>query len=1472
VSAFLPHVLTLSTQALLGILPDPVRKAIPGLRGVRPAPGGLRIDLRKIGSPGTEEEARLLEERLREVEGVERAEVNGTLGCVFVGFDPSRFRAPEPAGAEQPPEALTLEMLDIDKLLSIVEEFDIERDQAHVSSAAGLVEQHARAIVRLGAGVAGAGFALAGRLVQVPVLPQAVPTLLNLVDSTPRFRAAVEGRIGRPATDALFTTSNIVAQTLALRPVALVIDSLLAVGRYVEAHAGSQALAQRERELSAREGAYRHIRSERGARPAPLPYGPVQRFADTMGTTALGAYGVTALACRSHNLALATLISASPKAARLGREAFASATGRALAQRGALVLRRGALRDMDRIDTVVLDAEAFTLPSWTIDRVVPIDESTDRDELHARLYSLIDLTDPAAVREQDGWRAEPVADLAAHIPAEAAEWEERGLRGVRVTAGGAPVALVGLAREIDPQAAAVAAAATNGCTVVLAGGDPGLARRLAVEEVVPGGPRLAESVTELQADGHGVALVSRHARQALVQADLGIGVLSRSGDVPWDADVAAEFDGVHLMLVCLSRARSTSERTVRLSTVGAAVGAALVFAGRPASSVRRALLVGDFTALITLAVGEWAGLQAGRTTPPARPDLTPWHAMTTRDVLSRLASSRGGISEEEAARRRAETKPVEVQGPASLVRASLEELANPLTPVLAGGAGISALVGSVLDAVLIAGVMLFNALVGGVQRFDADRALNRLSEATAVQVRLRRPDGTREVNGDDLVPGDVIELRAGDAVPADARLLKAVGLEVDESSLTGESQLVTKSPAPTAAAAVADRTSMVYQNTTVAAGNGLAVVVATGQATEAGRTAVLAGEPRPPTGVELRLRELGRRILPIALGSGAVLMVTDLLRGRPLSAALAPAVSLAVAAVPEGLPFVATVAELAAARRLSTRNTLVRNPSTIEALGRVDVLCFDKTGTLTEGRITLRNVSDGRVERPIEDLTPELRQIVVAGLRAGPRYGTGRAIAHPTDRAVIDGARRLGLAPDDGADSWERVDELPFEPGRGYHAVLGRGEPGQQLIVKGAPEVVLLRCTTMRRDGQIVPLDQATLRELEKEVDRLAYQGSRVLAVAERPASGRRDLDESRIEGLCFLGFLGLADSVRPTAAESVRRLTGAGVRVVMITGDHPSTAEAIAVKLGVLNGMRVMTGPELDSLDDDVLTKVLPDVAVFARATPAHKVRIVDCLRRAGSVVAVTGDGANDAPAIRMAEVGIALGSRATPAARAAADVVVTDDRIETIVDAIVEGRGMWGSVRAALSILLGGNLGEIAFTVGSSLLGGRSALNARQLLLVNLLTDMVPAMAVAVRPPAATSPERLLAEGPEASLGTSLTRDIYLRAATTAGAATVAWVLARMTGRRGRADTVGLVALVSAQLIQTLTAGSRDRVVVVASVASLAVLVMIVSVPGLSRFFGCRPIGPAGWAIGLGSAGASALVGAWLEPLTREKSSAVH
>ena len=639
-------------------------------------------------------------------------------------------------------------------------------------------------------------------------------------------------------------------------------------------------------------------------------------------------------------------------------------------------------------------------------------------------------------------------------------------------------------------------------------------------------------------------------------------------------------------------------------------------------------------------------------------------------------------------------------------------------------------------------------------------------------------------------------------VPADCRLLEARALQADESSLTGESFPVDKTTVPVPARAIADRRSMLYEGTAVAAGRATAVVVATGSATETGRSMAAASGAAPVTGVEARLAQITRTTLPLALGSAGAVVAAGLLRGRPAADSIGAAVGLAVASVPEGLPFLVSAAQLASARRLAARGALVRNPRTIEALGRVDVLCFDKTGTLTQGRMAVAAVSDGTVSdrtgrRPGGALGSPRRQVLAAALRATPQPRAGRRAEHMTDAAVVTAAAAGQVTRADGHPGWRRGAALPFEPSRSYHATLGSSRNGTLLSVKGAPEVILPRCASWRGRS----LHPAARKRLSAQLDRLTSEGYRVLAVAENPVTAHLQLADDEVTNLAFAGFVAFGDPVRTTAGASVRELREAGVHVVMITGDHPATAAAIAAELDVLNGGTVVTGTELDRLDDDALCAALADASVIARSTPAHKVRVVQAFQRLGRTVAMTGDGANDAAAIALADVGIALGQRGTPAARAAADLVVSDDRLETIIAAVVEGRAMWASVRQAIGILVGGNIGEVGYTLIGSLLTGRSPLSARQLLLVNLLTDLAPALAVALRPPDPESASTLLAEGPEASLGSALTEEVAVRAVATAAGATAAWLGARATGagpgphrraggagrHRARADAAG-------------------------------------------------------------------------------------
>ncbi len=468
-----------------------------------------------------------------------------------------------------------------------------------------------------------------------------------------------------------------------------------------------------------------------------------------------------------------------------------------------------------------------------------------------------------------------------------------------------------------------------------------------------------------------------------------------------------------------------------------------------------------------------------------------------------------------------------------------------------------------------------------------------------------------------------------------------------------------------------------------------------------------------------------------------------------------------------------------------------------------------------------------------------------------------------TDEAIVRGAASLGIEEGFGLDSWKRGDELPFESSRGYHVTLGESQRVQTLTVKGAPEDLAGRCQfRLGSGGRRVPMTRSGRTAVLGRVDRLARGGLRVLAVAERSAEiddlgVTGCLSDADLSGLTLLGLVALADPVRATAAGAVAGVRAAGVDVVMVTGDHPSTAEGIAAELGILGGRQVVTGAELDRLSDDQLDAKLPRISVFARVSPSDKVRIVAAYQRAGLPVAMTGDGANDAAAIRLADVGLALGERCTPAARDAADIVIADGRIETIVDAIIEGRALWAAVRDAIAILLGGNLGEVIFTAGTTVLTGRSPLNARQLLLVNLLTDIAPALTIAVRRPTNRTPEQLAAEGPELSLGAPLRRKIALRAVSTASGAAAAWSIASVTGRPRRASTTALVALVGTQLGQTIASSWTDPLTVSVAFGSAALLCATVQTPVVSNLFGCVPLGPVAWATAVGSASAATAVG---------------
>ena len=1439
-----------------------------------------RVHVRLRGSyvPAAHRQRAAIERTLEAHPGVTWARVNHALGRVIVEL------------ADPPAE--------VGEIVALLEVLDAPKEPADEGGDGGRAEAADDDYVEktegrpplglmLAADASGLAVTAAEWLFRRTPVPAEVAGVISFVDSIPRVRALAERAIPGHSAGTWFPMVSALVQTLAPGGTGLVLDAVQRLGQLREARATTAAWARAEHALT---GTPERAAAEPTAveRPCPLPPGPVERYADQAlgGSLAGGLAG--GVVTGSIRRGVQTAMAATPKAAAVGREVYAAELGARLARQDVIVSDRRALRRLDRIDTVLLDADALQSGRYTIGDVLVtggadrradrrtdlgtgdgVEHAADHEEVATRLYALFDPERPRRVTDVDGWTLGPIEEV--RVPGRTAKREANRLAGdatdhvLVLTFEQRLRAVVSVVRQQAPEVNALVTAVRRAALRLAVAGD-GLDLPGSPDDAVPGGAQLVASVRQLQSDGAAVLLVSGRGA-ALAAADCGVGVARRAGGPPpWGAHLLVADDNLAAaarVIDAARAARQVSDRGVTLARAGSGVAGLFALTGPRRRSGGQVLSAVNVATALSMGNAGWQARAATRR--PMAPPLptTPWHTMPAWAVLDELDTRPAGLTEQEArARRRHRAE----AGPArrGLLKTTADELANPLTPVLAAGAVGSAAVGSLADAALVAGVMGLSALVGGIQRLATDKTIARLSPRSTTSARVLRAGEEREVDGDRLVPGDIVRFAAGDVVPADCRILAANGLEADESSLTGESLPVTKSSRPAFARHVAERSSMLYEGSTIAAGEATAVVVAVGDATEAGRAlAVTVGDEvgagvGPPGGVEARLAKITDATLPLAVGSALGVAGSGVVYGNELRQALSEGVSLAVASVPEGLPLLVSAAQLAATRRLSTHGVYVRNPRTIEALGRVDVLCFDKTGTLTEGEIRLAQVSDERHEADLDHLDDLLRGVILTAVRATPHAAHGNH-AHVTDAAVDEGAAAAGVRRRADADGWEQLAGLRFEPSRAYHATLGRAGDDRLVSVKGAPEVVLPRCVRTR-DG--AELDERRRLDIEERIERLAGSGHRVLAVAERTMTGAAGADHQLTDGeltdddvaeLTFVGLLGLADELRETAVPAIAGLRDAGIQIVMLTGDHPSTAGAIASNVSAGGHQRVITGDEIDALDDDRLAAELAEVDVVARCTPTHKVRVVQAFQNLGRTVAMTGDGANDAAGIRLADVGIALGGRGTAAAKAAADMIVADDKLETIISALVEGRAMWASVRQALAILVGGNLGEIGFTLVGSLTGGSSPLSARQLLLVNMLTDLAPALAIAVRAPRPETALSLLGEGPESSLGGALTRGIAHRAVVTALGAGTGWAIGRFTGPAVRARTIGLVALVGTQLAQTLAAGGRDRAVLLSAVGSAVVLAVIVQTPVLSTFFGCVPLDPLGWAIALGAIAAA-------------------
>ena len=1319
--------------------------------------------------------------------------------------------------------------------------------------------------------VAAAGARLGGLLRP----PASLAAVVALAEHQPWLRARIEGALGPDRTTQVLGLANAVVNGLVRNVPALLLDTSARTLALRAEQARQRAFTRRSADLRRADRPSAAPPAGTDPRPVPLPPGAVQRLADRTARGSLVAAVGLFTATVAPDLAGRAVLVGVPRAAYAARDGFANGLCIGLADRGVVVRDPDALRRLDRVTAVVVQSGVLHE-----DRPLVVDARADAGGwTTARIWR-------AAQRLLDGERKGTASGSGVRVvlrPSPDADPPGGGgvLAARRVLAeDGRAVGEVLVGRELSSHADAVLSAVRDaGLRLVLTEDvtAPELSGR--ADEILRDGHGdpawLRRAVRDLQAGGAVVAVVGSD-QEALDAADVGIGVCAATGAVPWAADLICGpgLLEVPRLIGAVPVARDSAAVGVRAALGATFLGALLLVTGRPGSGGRGQLPV-------TLAAGGalLSGLRAGRgisRRPDPTPVLhTPWYALEPEEVLSRLPDP-GPVDAEEDDLDHAAPAPVGTRALAlagALVSNVRAELADPLTPVLATGAAASAVIGSPTDALLVGGVLLGSAVISGTQRMRAERALRELLRDQRLPARVVSGAGDRGSGGSGalrgvpatgLRPGHLIDLEAGDVVPADARLLTVRELEVDEATLTGESTPVGKDTFSTPGADLPDRTGMVYEGTTVVAGSGRAVVVATGAATEAGRALALAGRAAAPAGLQARLEELTRRGLPATLLGGAAVAVLALVRGSPLRTAVSGGVSAAVAAVPEGLPLMATVAQLGAARRLSRRGVLVRSSRTVEALGRVDTICFDKTGTLSEGR--LRLVQTAGLDGPWDPDVPEARRLLRDAAHAGPAPdGRGRT-AHATDAAVFDAAR--GLLGPELDEGWEELVEIPFHSDRGFSAVLGRTPERVRLVVKGAPEVLLPRCSHVRDEEGKRRLDRSDHEQASAAVRLLAAQGLRVLAVARRSvpdtADGGLDADDvAGLGGLTLLGFLGLADAPRPQAAATVAALHAAGIATVMITGDHPVTAAAIARRLGFAVDEPV-TGPELAGLEEPARIARIGQASVFARVSPEQKLQIIEGLRRTGHVVGMAGDGANDAAAIRMADVGIGMAAHGSTSARNAADLVLTAPDISLVLDALVEGRAMWRRVRDAVALLLGGNVGEVAFTLMGTALAGRAPISTRQFLLVNMFTDLLPSMALVLAPtPADPQARRALLATGQVSMGRALLRDIGARGAVTALAALAAWLIGRLGLSRRRASTIALGALVGAELGQTLLLAHRDPLVLGTALGSGAVLAAVIQTPGVSQFFGCTPLDPVAWAVVLTCSAAATVASAALPRL---------
>ena len=891
-----------------------------------------------------------------------------------------------------------------------------------------------------------------------------------------------------------------------------------------------------------------------------------------------------------------------------------------------------------------------------------------------------------------------------------------------------------------------------------------------------------------------------------------------------------------------------------------------------------------------------------------------WFALKANQVISILNSNREeGLSSPEAQKRFETYGANELQEapPTSIWVKIYEQFANFVVILLLVAAVISAVMTDWIEAAAIMTIVVLNAVLGVVQESRAEEALAALKKMSAPDANVLREGHRQAIPAREVVPGDIVFLEAGNYVPADVRLLETANLRIEEAALTGESVAVTKDPDLVLEedTPLGDRKTMAYTGTVVSYGRGVGVVVSTGMETEIGQIATMLQEvEEAETPLQKRLDSFGRTLGWVTLVICGVVFVEGWITGTPPLEMFMIAVSLAIAAVPEGLPAVVTITLALGMQEMIARNALIRKLSSVETLGSATVICSDKTGTLTQNEMTVTNIAvdgeflditgsgydvegeflcDGESVNLAEDYPGILTALWISALNNDAVLETDyddqgrrtiRMVGDPTEGALLVAAAKGGALPAPLAQAYPRIEEIPFDSERKrmvtIHAIVHpdagdvspfydqKQEAWYVVAQKGAPDVVLERCTHYQsRDDTAVPLDDEQRRRILAANDRMTSQALRVLGVAYRVIKeldyhSNGDLNENIEQELIFVGLLGMIDPARPEVLPALENAKNAGIRTAMITGDYPNTARAIAQEIGLLSeGHQVLTGKELDRISDEDLQESVKITDVFARVSPEHKVRIVDAFRSNNEVVAMTGDGVNDAPSIKKADIGIAMGITGTDVTKETADMVLTDDNYASIVSAVEQGRIIYSNIRKFVYFLLSCNIAEIATIFLATMIGWRSPLTAIQLLWLNLITDGAPALALGLEkgdPDLMDQPPR---DPDEPILNRFMLTGIGVQTiAITAVTLGAYWIGLRNFPEM--APTMAFVTLSFSELLRAFTARSErvpilkvglfnNKVMNYAILSSLALLLAVIYIPFLQGIFNTVPLGWLQWEI---------------------------